>query len=101
MRESGDHPVILREALLREVWGYAAGTESRTVETHLAALRERLGDDVLRPVDQRDDGVRGAVRPLNQVRVEGEHRPVQASQQNHRVPNPQVSSFLVFIDPVG
>jgi DNA-binding response OmpR family regulator len=31
------------------VWGYAAGTESRTVETHLAALRERLGDDPQMP----------------------------------------------------
>jgi DNA-binding response OmpR family regulator len=37
--------VVSRADLLREVWGYAAGTESRTVETHLAALRERLGDD--------------------------------------------------------
>ena len=37
--------VVSREELLREVWGYAAGAESRTVETHLAALRQRLGDD--------------------------------------------------------
>ncbi|MEP6763364.1 MAG: response regulator transcription factor [Gemmatimonadaceae bacterium] len=37
--------VMSRDDLLREVWGYAAGTESRTVETHLAALRQRLGDD--------------------------------------------------------
>ncbi len=37
--------VVSRADLLREVWGYAAGTESRTVETHLAALRERLGDN--------------------------------------------------------
>jgi len=37
--------VVSRADLLREVWGYAAGTESRTVETHIAALRERLGDD--------------------------------------------------------
>jgi DNA-binding response OmpR family regulator len=37
--------VVTREELLREVWGYAAGTQSRTVETHLAALRQRLGDD--------------------------------------------------------
>ncbi|HUQ84624.1 MAG TPA: response regulator transcription factor [Gemmatimonadaceae bacterium] len=41
--------VVSRADLLREVWGYAAGTESRTVETHLAALRERLGDDPQRP----------------------------------------------------
>jgi two-component system OmpR family response regulator len=37
--------VVTRDELLREVWGYAAGAESRTVETHLAALRHRLGDD--------------------------------------------------------
>ncbi len=37
--------VVSRDDLLTEVWGYAAGTESRTVETHLAALRHRLDDD--------------------------------------------------------
>ena len=36
--------VVSRAELLREVWGYASDSESRTVETHLAALRERLGD---------------------------------------------------------
>jgi DNA-binding response OmpR family regulator len=41
--------VVSRPDLLREVWGYAPGTESRTVETHLAALRERLGDDPQNP----------------------------------------------------
>ena len=41
--------VVSRAELPREVWGYAAGTESRTVETHLAALRERLGDDPQNP----------------------------------------------------
>ena len=37
--------VVSRTELLREVWGYAQGAESRTVETHLAALRQRLGDE--------------------------------------------------------
>jgi DNA-binding response OmpR family regulator len=41
--------VVSRAHLLREVWGYASGTESRTVETHLAALRQRLGDDPQSP----------------------------------------------------
>jgi DNA-binding response OmpR family regulator len=41
--------VVSRANLLREVWGYAAGTQSRTVETHLAALRQRLGDDPRAP----------------------------------------------------
>ncbi|HET9425473.1 MAG TPA: response regulator transcription factor [Gemmatimonadaceae bacterium] len=41
--------VVSRAKLLREVWGYAPGTESRTVETHLAALRQHLGEDAARP----------------------------------------------------
>ena len=41
--------VVSRDELLTEVWGYAAGTESRTVETHLAALRQRLDDDPRAP----------------------------------------------------
>jgi DNA-binding response OmpR family regulator len=41
--------VLSRAELLREVWGYTSGTQSRTVETHLAALRERLGDDSQSP----------------------------------------------------
>jgi DNA-binding response OmpR family regulator len=41
--------VVSRADLLREAWGYASGTESRTVETHLAALRQRLGDDPQSP----------------------------------------------------
>lgn len=41
--------VVSREELLREVWGYGAGTQSRTLETHLASLREHLGDDPQAP----------------------------------------------------
>ena len=41
--------VVSRADLLREVWGYAADARSRTVETHLAALRQRLGDDPRAP----------------------------------------------------
>jgi DNA-binding response OmpR family regulator len=41
--------VVSRGELLREVWGYAPGIESRTIETHLAALRQRLGDDPRAP----------------------------------------------------
>ena len=41
--------VVSREVLLREVWGYTSDTQSRTVETHLAALRQRLGDDSQSP----------------------------------------------------
>lgn len=41
--------VVSKPQLLREVWGYAAGTESRTVDTHVAALRQHLGDDPQSP----------------------------------------------------
>lgn len=60
--------VVSRTDLLREVWGYAAGTESRTVETHLAALRERLGDDPQAPryiVTVRRAGYRLGMDPLH------------------------------------
>ncbi|MFW6052190.1 MAG: response regulator [Myxococcota bacterium] len=32
-----------RDALLDRVWGYAAGIETRTVDTHVKRLREKLG----------------------------------------------------------
>jgi two-component system phosphate regulon response regulator PhoB len=36
--------VQTREALLERVWGYAPGIETRTVDTHVKRLREKLGD---------------------------------------------------------
>lgn len=33
-----------REALLREVWGYRDTANSRTLDTHIKRLREKLGD---------------------------------------------------------
>lgn len=41
--------VVSRADLLREVWGYTPDSQSRTVETHLASLREHLGDDPQSP----------------------------------------------------
>lgn len=35
--------VQTREALLDRVWGYASGVETRTVDTHVRRLREKLG----------------------------------------------------------
>lgn len=34
-----------RDALLREVWGYAGGVDSRTVDTHVRRLRRKLGPE--------------------------------------------------------
>lgn len=39
-RRRGD--LISRQELLHEVWGYEAGVESRTVDTHIVELRRKL-----------------------------------------------------------
>ncbi|HEX9582206.1 MAG TPA: response regulator transcription factor [Gemmatimonadales bacterium] len=41
--------VASRGELLREVWGYADSVTSRTVDTHVGALRKRLEPDPVRP----------------------------------------------------
>ena len=45
------HPgeVLSRERLLDEVWGYDATVQSRTVDVHVAALRQKLEEDPARP----------------------------------------------------
>lgn len=42
--------VFRREQLLTEVWGYADGTGPRTVDSHVRALRRKLGEDIVRTV---------------------------------------------------
>jgi DNA-binding response OmpR family regulator len=46
------HPgaVFTREKLLHEVWGYRDGSGPRTVDSHVRAIRRKLGDDVIRTV---------------------------------------------------
>jgi DNA-binding response OmpR family regulator len=41
--------VASRVELLTEVWGYSAAVLSRTVDTHVAALRRKLEDDLQAP----------------------------------------------------
>ena len=41
--------VLSRERLLKDVWGYPRVPESRTVDVHVARLRERLEVDRARP----------------------------------------------------
>ncbi|HEX4744969.1 MAG TPA: response regulator transcription factor [Candidatus Limnocylindria bacterium] len=41
--------VLTREQLLAAVWGVDHAADSRTVDTHVKTLRERLGDDAQRP----------------------------------------------------
>jgi DNA-binding response OmpR family regulator len=42
--------VFTREHLLAEVWGYRDGSGARTVDSHVRALRRKLGADVVRTV---------------------------------------------------
>jgi DNA-binding response OmpR family regulator len=42
--------VRTREALLAEVWGYRDGSGTRTVDSHVRAVRRKVGADVIRTV---------------------------------------------------
>ena len=42
--------VMSRERLLAEVWGYRDGLGARTVDSHVRALRRKLGSDLIRTV---------------------------------------------------
>ncbi len=42
--------VLPRERLLAEVWGWADASGTRTVDSHIKALRRKLGADVIRTV---------------------------------------------------
>jgi two-component system, OmpR family, phosphate regulon response regulator PhoB len=52
-----------RETLLSEVWGYRGGTDTRTVDTHIRRLREKLGADAARIETVRGEGYRLLVKP--------------------------------------
>ncbi|MFG1949550.1 response regulator transcription factor [Micromonospora sp. NPDC048830] len=42
--------VLARERLLADVWGWADGSGTRTVDSHVKALRRKLGADLIRTV---------------------------------------------------
>ncbi len=42
--------VLSREQLLHQVWGYRDGSGARTVDSHVRALRRKLGSDLVRTV---------------------------------------------------
>lgn len=42
--------VVDRESLLEQVWGWGDGANSRTVDSHVKALRRKLGGDLIRTV---------------------------------------------------
>ncbi|WKG02853.1 response regulator transcription factor [Mycolicibacterium sp. HK-90] len=41
---------VARETLLEQVWGWASEVESRTVDSHVKALRRKLGSELIRTV---------------------------------------------------
>ena len=41
---------VARDTLLEHVWGWASGVETRTVDSHVKALRRKLGSDLIRTV---------------------------------------------------
>ena len=47
-----------REDLLREVWGYSSTVDTRTVDTHMRRLREKLGDHAAHLETVRGEGYR-------------------------------------------
>jgi DNA-binding response OmpR family regulator len=42
--------VLAREHLLRQVWGWADASSTRTVDSHIKALRRKLGTELIRTV---------------------------------------------------
>ena len=49
---------LSRETLLQDVWGYENAIDTRTVDTHVRRLREKLGGAASRIVTVRGEGYR-------------------------------------------
>ena len=52
-----------RDSLLREVWGYSGSLDTRTVDTHIRRLREKLGTHAGRIETLRGEGYRFTTAP--------------------------------------
>jgi two-component system phosphate regulon response regulator PhoB len=50
--------ILSRETLLSDVWGYSTGADTRTVDTHMRRLREKLGDHASKVETMRGLGYR-------------------------------------------
>jgi DNA-binding response OmpR family regulator len=48
--------VLSRETLLRDVWKYERALDTRTVDTHVRRLREKLGAGARRLITVRGEG---------------------------------------------
>jgi DNA-binding response OmpR family regulator len=51
LRQLAEHPgqTVTRDALLRDVWGYADGVQTRTIDNFVLALRKKLEPDPRKP----------------------------------------------------
>jgi len=56
---------LTREALLTTVWGYSNGADTRTVDTHMRRLREKLGDYAVKMETVRGQGYRFNSAPIS------------------------------------
>ena len=56
---------LSRDLLLKDVWGYASGADTRTVDTHIRRLREKLGEHADRLETVRGEGYRLNLPPAN------------------------------------
>lgn len=55
--------ILSRESLLQDVWGYQNAIDTRTVDTHMRRLREKLGAQAQRLETIRGEGYRFNVEP--------------------------------------
>ncbi len=55
---SKEGTIQTREELLLEVWGYRSSVDTRTVDTHMRRLREKLGDHAIHLETVRGEGYR-------------------------------------------
>ena len=53
-----------RDSLLQEVWGYTGSIDTRTVDTHIRRLREKLGPHAGRIETLRGEGSRFTTTPV-------------------------------------
>ncbi len=56
-----------RDSLLQEVWGYTGSIDTRTVDTHIRRLREKLGPHASRIETLRGEGYRFTTTPVAAV----------------------------------
>ena len=74
---------VSRDRLLEDVWGYESYPSTRTVDTHIAKLRAKIGDSGSRAALHPDDPRRGLQvrRPVVSVRRRGTAKPRTAPRR--------------------